>query len=287
MNKRRGGFTLVEMLVVTLVGSIVMASIYKMITIQDNTTRHQYAIIQNNQNARMALAVLTSELKEMSSRDGDVTYADSTVLEFRALRKGAIVCAKDVGNTWVDVWNFGDAFVANIDSVMIFADGLNAASMIDDTWAATRVTGTGGANCPAAEPFNGVPVQRLNFPSATIANVQLGALVRSFVRTRYTLVDAANGWGVINRSEEGAADLPIIDGLASVSEGGLHMRFIDSTSAVIPYASLRANGARLDEIMRIQVKVRGKSAAPVSPTSNRFTDSLVTEIYVRGNARGQ
>jgi prepilin-type N-terminal cleavage/methylation domain-containing protein len=268
MNKRAAGFTLVEMLVVTLIGSIVMGTIYKMITIQDNTTRQQYAIIQNNQNARMALSVLTSELKEMSARDGDVTFADSTILEFRALRKGAIVCFKDAGNAYIDVWNFGEAFAVG-DSALVFADGANVASMTDDQWTPTSVTGSGtGGNCPANDAFT-------------------GALIRSFVRTRYTLADNGNGWGVINRQEGGAAAVPIIDGLATVSEGGLHMRFIDSTSAVIPYNTLRNGGARLDDIMRLQVKVRGKSAAPVTPTSNRFTDSLVTEIYVRGNARGQ
>jgi hypothetical protein len=130
-------------------------------------------------------------------------------------------------------------------------------------------------------------MQKLNFNGNPLANVQVGALVRSFVRTRYTLADDGNGWGLINRSEDGAAPMPIIDGLASVAEGGLHMRFIDSTSAVIPYANLRSAGTRRGDIMRVQVKVRGKSVAPVSPTSNRFTDSLVTEIYVRGNARGR
>ena len=287
MNKRAAGFTLVEMLVVTLIGSIVMGTIYKMITIQDNTTRQQYAIIQNNQNARMALAVLTSELKEMSARDGDVTYADSTILEFRALRKGAIVCFKDAGNAYVDVWNFGEAFVAVEDSVLVFADGANVASMTDDQWTPTSVTNASTAgNCPANPAFTGLPHHRLNLAGG-LGNVQVGALIRSFVRTRYTLADNSNGWGIINRQETGGAAVPIIDGLATVSEGGLHMRFIDSTSAVIPYNNLRNGGARLDDIMRVQVKVRGKSAAPVTPTSNRFTDSLVTEIYVRGNARGQ
>jgi prepilin-type N-terminal cleavage/methylation domain-containing protein len=287
MNKRAAGFTLVEMLVVTLIGSIVMGTIYKMITIQDNTTRQQYAIIQNNQNARMALSVLTSELKEMSARDGDVTFADSTILEFRALRKGAIVCFKDAGNAYIDVWNFGEAFAVG-DSALVFADGANVASMTDDQWTPTSVTGSGtGGNCPANDAFTGLPHHRLNLAGGSLGNVQVGALIRSFVRTRYTLADNGNGWGVINRQEGGAAAVPIIDGLATVSEGGLHMRFIDSTSAVIPYNTLRNGGARLDDIMRLQVKVRGKSAAPVTPTSNRFTDSLVTEIYVRGNARGQ
>ena len=285
MNNRAAGFTLVEMLVVTLVGSIVMGSIYKMITIQDNTTRQQYAIVQNNQNARMALAVMTAELKEMSARGGDVTYADSTILEFRALRKGGVACAKDAGNGFIDIWNYGDAFAAG-DSVLVFADG-NAGSMLDDNWSVLQVSSVGTATCSNLNPLNTATMQRLNFGAGAMANVQQGALVRSFVRTRYALADNGNGWGLINRSESGGAVVPIIDGLATIAEGGLHMRFIDSTSTVIPYANLRGSGTRLSHVMRIQVKVRGKSVAPVTRTANRFTDSLVTEVYVRGNARGR
>jgi len=185
MNNRRAGFTLVEMLVVTLISSIVMGSIYKMITIQDNTTRQQYAIVQNNQNARMALAVMTNELKEMSARDGDVTFADSTALEFRALRKAGLVCAKDPGNSWIDIWNYGDAF--GRDSVLVFADGANAGSMMDDRWSPMLINGVGTGDCGGANPLNTATVQRLNFGGGTLANVQVGALVRSFVRTRYEL----------------------------------------------------------------------------------------------------
>jgi prepilin-type N-terminal cleavage/methylation domain-containing protein len=284
MNKRAAGFTLVEMLVVTLLGALVMGSIYQMINIQDNTTRQQYAMIQNNQNARMTLAVLTSELKEMSARGGDVTYADSTIMEFRALKKGAIACDKDAGNGYLDVWNFGDAFAAG-DSVLVFTDGV-ATSMLDDTWTTLVVSSVAGANC-ATNPLGAATTQRLNFSATPLANVQVGALVRSFVRTRFALADVGNGFGVINRTEAGGAAQPIIDGLATVAEGGLHMRYIDSTSTVIPYNSLGSAGARLSDVMRVQVKVRGKSATQVTSTSNRFTDSLVTEVYVRGNARGR
>ncbi|HEY0809161.1 MAG TPA: hypothetical protein VGD49_03330, partial [Longimicrobiales bacterium] len=101
------------------------------------------------------------------------------------------------------------------------------------------------------------------------------------------LVDDGNGFGVINRTVGNGVPVGIIDGLASVAEGGMHMRFIDSTSTVIPYGQLRSAGVRRADVMRIQVKVRGKSPAQVTTTSNRFTDSLVTEIYVRGNARGR
>lgn len=285
MNARADGFTLVEILIVTLLGSLVMASIYQMINIQDRTTRQQYAMIQNNQNARMALSVLSSDLKEISARDGDVTYADSTILEFRALRKAGVACNKDAGNSYIDVMELGDAFAAG-DSVLVFADGTSTGSARDDGWLRLQVSSVGNGVC-AQNALAAANIRRLNFAATPLATVFAGALVRSFTRTRYSLTDSGE-FGQIQRQEGAAAAIPVIDGLATTAEGGLHIRYIDSTSTVIPYTGLRSGGARLSHIMRMQIKVRGKSPTQVAKTgANRFTDSLVTQVYVRGNARSR
>lgn len=283
MNARAAGFTLVEMLIVTVLGALVMGSIYQMINIQDRTTRQQYAIVQNNQNARMALSVLTSDLKEISARDGDVTWADSTVLQFRALRKAGMACFVDPGGSYVDVQEMGDAFEQG-DSVLVFTDGASAGSAADDAWSAAQLSGAGATVC-ASNPLGLTAPRRLTF-GTPIAGLSSGALVRSFVRTQYELVDDGE-FGELHRTEGGDAAVPIIEGLATTAEGGVHMRFIDSTSTVIPYANLRQNGARLSDIMRIEIKVRGKAGAQVTSNSNRFSDSLVTQVYVRGNARSR
>lgn len=53
----------------------------------------------------------------------------------------------------------------------------------------------------------------------------------------------------------------------------------------MPYNTLNAN---LDDIMSVQVKVRGKSVSTAKTTgANRFQDSLVTNVYMRGNFRTQ
>src|SRR5207253_2677763 len=78
MNARREGFTLVEIMIVVLLGSIIMGSIYQMVVLQEKTTRSQYAQIQTSENTQMALAVVTNDLKEISARDSDIVALDST-----------------------------------------------------------------------------------------------------------------------------------------------------------------------------------------------------------------
>lgn len=281
MNSRRGGFTLVETLIVVVLGAVVMGSIYQMVVIQEKTTRHQYAIISTSENVQMALAVLTNDLKEISARDGDVTAVDSTSISFRALRKVGIVCRKSAANDWIDVWELGAAFLAS-DSVVVFADGANLSSPNDDSWIPLRVSGTGAGVC-AANPLAVANIRRVTFTGTPLANVKVGALVRSFAPTRYRMTD--NGeWGQLLRTEAGV-ETPIIEQLSNLNEGGLRMRYFDSTGVAIPLNNLTARRA---DIMRVQIKVAGK--APTSPTAtggNRYRDSLLTQVYLRGNARGQ
>lgn len=282
MNARNSGFTIVETLIVVVLGAVVMASIYQMINIQEKTTREQFSIVKTNENAQMAMGVLSSDLKEISARDSDIVAIDSTSITFRALRKAGVVCAKGLLNNFVDVWELGGPFVAG-DSVLIFSDGANTASSTDDRWTRLPVLAVvAGIACPA-NPL-GATMRRLSFAGFPLASIQDGALIRSFnPNTRYRLVD--NGtWGELRRTEAGT-ETALIEELATVAEGGLRLRYLDSAGVTIPAANLTA---RRYDVMRIQIKVRGKGVSAATRTgSNRYTDSLISQVYLRGNSRGQ
>ncbi len=215
MNSRNDGFTLVEILIVTLLSAVVMGSIHQMIIMQDRTTREQYAIVETQQNTRNALAVVTADLKEISAADGDVIYADSMDLQFRALRKAGLACNKEPGNNTIDVAELGAPFVQG-DQVLLFADGTNPASSLDDTWLQLGVSMVGAGNC-AANPLNASAITRLTFTGTPLANVQVGALVRSFIQTRYRIID--NGeFGQLMRTE-GGTETAIVENLATITDG--------------------------------------------------------------------
>ena len=283
MKSRQAGFSLAELLIVVVLGALIMGSIYQMVIMQDRTTREQYAIIETQQNARIALSVLTSDLKEISAADGDVVAADSTDITFRALRKAGVVCTKDPGNSYIDVGELGDTFVAG-DSVLVFADGTNASSSSDDTWLALRVSSVSLGVC-APNLLNATIVRRLNFAGTPLTNVQIGALVRSFKPLRYRIVN--NGeWGQLMRTEDGT-ETAIIDKLATDADGGLRLRYFNEAGTAIATNTLNVAANRA-LIMRMQVKVRGKGVSQVSRSGqNRYQDSLVTNVYMRGNVRTQ
>src|SRR5688572_28064624 len=131
MQARREGFTLVELLVVAVMGTIVLAAVYQTVVVQQQSMRQSYAIVGTQQNVRTAVQVLTSDLHEVSATDSDITRADSISIGYRAMRKAGVVCDSDtVSNSWVTVATLGDAF-ANADSVLLYSDGPSA-SMLDD-----------------------------------------------------------------------------------------------------------------------------------------------------------
>lgn len=292
MNSRARGFTLVEVLVVVLLSSLVMGSVYKMIVMQQNSTREQYAIIDTQQNARTGLAILTNELKELSAVDGDIVGASETSLTFRALNKAGVVCNKDALNNYIDVAELGEAFEIG-DSILVFAEG-SVTDVTDDAWLAVPVGNVWNATvalCGGVNPLGAVSWNRLWINGVLMGPVERGALVRGFTPTRYRIAD--NGeWGQLLRRTANSSGLlwtttetPILDQLAATAEGGLSFRYFDAAGTLMPYNTLASN---LDDIMRVQVKVAGKAVSTAKSTGeNRFRDSLVSTVYLRGNFRTQ
>ena len=284
MNSRAAGFTLAETLVVVLVGALVMGSIYQMVIMQDRTTRNQYARIENTQNSRVGLLVITNELKEISAVDGDIVAAAPTDLTFRALAKAGLTCEKP-SDTEFEVWELGDHFAVG-DNVLVFAEG-NVNSTADDQWLQASVTAVSPAtdtDCTGPDPY-GISAnftKRLTV-SAAMPTAGRGALIRSFMQTRYRIVDSGE-WGQLMRTDT-AAERPIIDKLALTADGGLRFRYFNAAGTEIASGSLSTN---LNNIMRILVSVKGKAATAVSATgANRLQDSLMTNVYLRGNFRTQ
>ncbi len=279
MNSKSQGFTLVELLISLLIGTVVLGAVYTTVASQENTNRQQIAVVTTEQNNRMALELLSNELREVSAGDGDIYAATSNSIAFRAMRKAGIICSKDGSGAWINVTVYGEAFVAS-DSVLIFLEGASNVSMNDDSWIAGQVsTINSGMSC-AGYPNLG-SVVRLNFGTAAVAAADSGGLVRSFVPVSYNIADSA-GTGTANlyRVENGVS-VPVVESLRTVANNGLLLRYFDRNGTEITpsTAALRAG------IMRIQITVSGTYIGGGTRTQRMFTDSLTGQVYLRGNEK--
>jgi len=276
MKARRQGFTLVELLIVMVLGSLVLGAVYQAVITQQRATRQTYAIIETQQNTRIGLELLASDLREISATDSDLLFADARAIRYRAMRKGGIVCATDAGGAWIDVALIGEAFAAN-DSVVIFNDGPNPNSASVDSWTPARITGVGSGSCPTTP--GATTVNRLSV-SVSLTGVQRGAPVRSFTHVGYRIVDDGEQ-GVLYRMQ-GADSVVVLDGLRTIAQDGMRLMYWDTAAVAIPYGNL---SSRLNEVGRIQLKLASSAVGGGTGSNRMFTDSLVTTVFLRGNRK--
>jgi prepilin-type N-terminal cleavage/methylation domain-containing protein len=272
MNAKRQGFTLVELLVVTLIGSVVLTAVYQTLTIQERSNRQQIAVVTTQQNTRTAIALVASDLREVSAKDNDIVDAGTTHIRYRALRKAGIVCDKDHtgGNNWMDVVLMGQAF-ANADSVVIFQDNVTT-SALDDSWIRAAISSAGSSTglCPGNPATS---IQHLGFPGNTLTLVDTGALVRSYVNVGYRLVN-----GALYRIE-GVDSVPVVEDLDATA--GLRLRYFNAAGTQITPST----SALRQEIMRIEIKALGSVIGGQSGSNRVFSDSLIGQVFLRGNQK--
>ncbi|HUF75760.1 MAG TPA: prepilin-type N-terminal cleavage/methylation domain-containing protein, partial [Longimicrobiales bacterium] len=70
MTRDRRGFTLVELLVVVVLGSLVLMAALQVLITNQRTYAAQNAVITSQQSTRIALEVLVNELRELSPSGG-------------------------------------------------------------------------------------------------------------------------------------------------------------------------------------------------------------------------
>jgi prepilin-type N-terminal cleavage/methylation domain-containing protein len=88
--RSRSGFTLVELLVAVVIASIVAGVIFQALVGQTRFARSQVAREEVQQNARVALDVITSELRGIGV--GGITEAGPSAIRFRSPRAWGAIC---------------------------------------------------------------------------------------------------------------------------------------------------------------------------------------------------
>lgn len=272
MMRDRRGFTMVELLVVTVLGLIVLMAALQILITNQRTYTAQNAVIQGQQATRMALEVLVNELREVSPSGGDILMMNADSLRVRLMRKFSVVCENWDGTNppWLKVLNLpGRRFEAQ-DSVFVFADN-DEKNDDDDTWIAARVSGVDTtATCPQGSPGPPATILTFNGQGAlfTADSVGLGAPVRSHNQYLFGLT-TYSGAAYLGRQQRGGTMTPVVGPLRAGT--GLQFGYRDALGNATATAA---------DVRQIVVTVRTGSGV-LNSLGNEVADSITTWVYTR------
>lgn len=266
MTRARNGFTLVELIVVTVLGALVIAATIQVLITNQRTYTAQNAKIQGQQATRAALAVLTGELREVSAQGGDILAMGPDSVTIRTMRNFGVTCTVVLGGLPIlDVIKVGNDF-SDGDSVFVFADN-DVSISTDDDWIAARITSVDTtATCGAQE------ATRINFAGQsalfTLDSVRVGAPVRSFTRYTYGLF-AQDGQYYLGRRESGTTVTPIVGPVKSGN--GVAFEYLDGDGNTT---------ATPADVRQIVVTIRTDSGV-MNSLGEAVSDSITARIYTR------
>lgn len=222
MTDDRRGFTIAELLVVAVLGSLVLMSIYQVLLTNQRTYRANADQVQGQQSARMGLEVVATELRELATSGGDITLIQDDALAYRIMSRFGIVCDIQYGPPVnLQVIKYEDWFNSG-DDITVFADN-DMDVFTDDVWIEAAVTSidTNGITCAG-----GRPAQNLKFTGQDakfVTNVvHAGAPIRS-LRTRAIRIGDYDGDPYVMLLEGGTLQ-PVAGPLAP---GGLAFEYLD------------------------------------------------------------
>jgi prepilin-type N-terminal cleavage/methylation domain-containing protein len=269
MKLQRLGFTLVELLIVTVLGSLVLLAALQVLLTNQRTYTAQNAAISGQQSTRMALELLFNELRQVSPQGGDILMMSSDSLRVRMMRKFTRTCAVNtiLGVPVLTTVDIGPVDFAVGDSVFVFADN-DERDDDDDAWFRARVTAVAAGTCPQ----DGSAARLISFTGQsalfTADSVRIGAPVRSFTSVRFGLT-TLYGDPYLGRAEGTAALSPVAGPLRAGT--GIQFVYRDAMGAVTSTPT---------DVRQIVVTVRSGSGV-LNSLGQTVSDSITAWVYTR------
>lgn len=275
MRAQRSGFTLVELLIVSVLTAITLAGVYQALLVQEKSYEAAALMIHDQESLRVALGILESELREVGSIGGadiggsDITLAASDSITFRAHRKTGFICKMSRNDKWAVTWVLGDGFEAG-DPLLLFVDG-DSVRYADDKWDTTTVTSAQSTTDTDCSNFwSGIPLQLLKLENHDLAGVAVGAPMRAYEWVTYHLHNFGPlGWGLARSRDGDEGPAYLVGGLAE-----------PGTGLVFEYFTPAGSGTtNVDSIARLRITVTTK---PETNTSVEAA-SMTTNLFLRNN----
>jgi prepilin-type N-terminal cleavage/methylation domain-containing protein len=290
----RRGFTLVELLLVLVVGGIVGAALSGVLRRQERFYTGVGSLVAQRVSLRDATGIIPGELRALSAMAGDVLAFSDSSLEIRATVGAGIACDTVAGGGAIvlasgqassrDMVGVVSAFTttpAGGDIALVYDAGPSDGAA-DDGWASVEVADLASAagQCDASPFAAGASGSlRLRFVAGTTLppTVRPGAFVRVLRRVRYRLYRAATGdWFLGFAAWDGGAFgivQPVSGPFAPYARGargGLSLRYFDASDAEV------TPGMDATRIARVEVTARGVPDEGLSRQGSASDSQTVT-----------
>lgn len=267
-RSNRKGFTLVEMLMVLVLGTITVGSAVVVFMNSNRVHLAQSEQIRVQQTARAGIEILTSELREVSNGGGDILAINANWVTIRMMGEWSLVCEVDYSNSRFEVINIGPDLAVN-DSIFLFAEN-DTLRAEDDVWLAGMISAVNSGNtCPASA--GSFPSHRIDLSgiSAALAvdSVRTGAPIRTFEHFTYGAY-TISGELFVGREDSGSIVTPMV---GPIRPGGLVFTYRDEFGATT---------TTLTDIAQIDISLTVD--ADVTDTNNNLLqDSVATTVFLR------
>ena len=290
----RCGATLVELLVTTIVGGIVLTLVAAICVRQQRVIADLANGTALTGQLRDASTILPIDLANVGSSAGDIRQALDTAIEIRATIASGVVCDTAQGSIVLAPVSVGATTYAGFVAPIAAGDSV---WLLDTTarnaWRAMRIVSVASANagrCDARGPAldassAATPRVTLTLDSAATSD-WIGAPLRITRPIRYSLYRGSDGWSLGAR-EWNTTTLrfntiqPLSGPFLSASAGGMRFTYFDSVGS-----ALASPVGDPSAIALIRLDFRGQTAqaarivgaaGPVAPR----TDSSSTFVFLR------
>ena len=276
----RRGFSLVELLIVSVLGVVVVLGAYQLLISQSRLLTQQRETIDARDSTRGGAALLAWELKSVASsgNDLDVITTDSVVL--RSFQATGVICSWDsiAGGSNLGLRQTSGLFTGTAD------DSVLAYSVLNNSWGVHDVTAAlNGSAAWASSPvcFWGDSTTSAPRPEASIAidtfashvGLEIGGPVHVFRRTTYGLSQDSGRWWLSRRVGGGAWEI-LTGPTLSPADSGLVFRYYDANDAVTTDPT---------KVARVEFTLRAESFGQAGGSLDPVQDSLTTTVFLRNN----
>ena len=280
---REAGFTLVEFLIVSLVGFIMVMGSYQVLISQSRILAQQQETIDARASSQGGAALLAWELKSLSAAGGDLYTITEDSIVVRSVQATGVICS------WMETGSVSRLGLQETSGVFpgTANDSAMVYSVVNRTWAAFDVVeawngggawGNGVPDCfwgdsTTTEPYAAIQIDTL----VTLVNVEVGGPVHVFRRTTYGLSTSDGRWWLSRREGTGAWEI-LTGPMLSPNNGGLAFKYYAQNDSLTADPTL---------VTRVEFTLRSQSHGQVSTagqTGGASEDSVTTTVFLRNTS---